>query len=472
MTLAELHLTDPLAATLDRLGWSGDDPLVRDTTPTAARGHNLVVVTPPAPGYAIPALAGLLARARSGDDRRGVLALSPGELVSEWGPLVGELLAGSDLRGLVALSRGRAAKRLQAGWPDLLVAAPATALELRRRSLLAVDRLASVLLLWPERWDDDEVSTSLMPDVGRDTQRVIVTSAPAQSAGFVERHAWRAMTMGLSPEEPVPQGPVRTVAVPWHRRVGVLPEVVEALDPDSLAIWTVDRSRHEEIRRSLSGLGIPVEVSHRRPGAAQVVVAFDQPAPARLGELLGIGEVVLLVPPGTESWVSRLASPRHPLTAPGALAAATDAAARRRARIERTLELPDLESHLIALAPLFERHDSSTVAAALYQLWMAEERTDRATSPEPARSEIARLWVGVGRKDEAGPNDFVGLLANELQMDRGSIGRIDVRETYSLIEVPAEAADRIAQAMTGRMIRRRRVVARVDRKAGRQSNTK
>ena len=467
MTLAELHLTDPLAATLDRLGWSADDPLVRDTTPTTARGHNLVVVTPPAPGYAVPALAGMLARARAGDDQRGVLALCPGELLAEWGLLVGELMAGSDLQGLVALGPRRATKRLQGRPPDLLVAAPATALELRRRSLLPVDRLAGVLLLWPEQWGEAEALTSLMSDVGRDTQRVIVTSAPAQSAAVIERHAWRAMTMGLPVEEPVPQGPVRTVAVPWNRRVAVLQEVAEAMDPESVAVWTVDRSRHDEIRRALGGLGIPVEVTHRPPKPTEVVVAFDQPSSDRLGELLSVGDVVLLVPPGTESWVTRIAAPRRLLPVPGALEAATEAASRRRGRIERALEHQNLESHLIALAPLFERHDPSAVAAALYQLWIADERTERATSAEPARAEVARVWVGVGRKDEAGPNDLVGLLANELQVDRSVIGRIDIRETYSLIEVPAEAAERIAHAMTGRTVRRRRVVARVDRKGGR-----
>jgi len=55
--LEELHLSPPIAAALTRLGWSADDALTREAAPTAARGHNLVLVIPPSPTAAPPALA-------------------------------------------------------------------------------------------------------------------------------------------------------------------------------------------------------------------------------------------------------------------------------------------------------------------------------------------------------------------------------------------------------------------------------
>ena len=69
--LEDLHLTPPIASALARLGWSADDPLVREAAPTAARGHNLVLVLPPSPAAATPALAGMLSRLGARSRRPG-----------------------------------------------------------------------------------------------------------------------------------------------------------------------------------------------------------------------------------------------------------------------------------------------------------------------------------------------------------------------------------------------------------------
>jgi len=54
-------------------------------------------------------------------------------------------------------------------------------------------------------------------------------------------------------------------------------------------------------------------------------------------------------------------------------------------------------------------------------------------------------------------------MAKELRVPREDIGRIDLRETFSLIELPAGDAERIAQSLNGRTIRRRKVTARLER---------
>jgi hypothetical protein len=48
-------------------------------------------------------------------------------------------------------------------------------------------------------------------------------------------------------------------------------------------------------------------------------------------------------------------------------------------------------------------------------------------------------------------------------VDRGKIGKIEVRELYTLVELPARDIEQIAGQVNGLMIRRRRVTARVDR---------
>lgn len=457
--LEALHLTRPIAAALTRLGWRADDALLREAAPTAARGHNLVLVLPPSPAAATPALAGMLSRLGGG--RTGLL-LAPAAQLDEWGRIVHHVVGDSGLRVQVAHGTARATRRLRGDDVDLLVTTPETAVALQRRAALHADALESVFLAWPEAWEDEETVSPLMQDLSKEAQRIVATSASDRAGALVERYARRALTLSDGAMDGAPLGPVRTVSVPWGGRVAALPDLVELLDPTSLAVWTADRGAHEPIAAAI-GLGEPEgRVVEGDAPRSQVVIAFDLPSPGRLRQLLSAGEVVLLVPPGTERYVERVATPRRPLRLPGALDAATTAAAAHRAAIVRALETGSPDRALLTLAPLFERHDPAAVAAALYQLWTsaAGAATPVALPDIPA---TARVYVGVGKKDGATVNDLVAVLTKELRLERGKIGRVELRDAYSLVELPAQDAERVAGALNGVTIRRRRVTARVDR---------
>jgi ATP-dependent RNA helicase DeaD len=126
------------------------------------------------------------------------------------------------------------------------------------------------------------------------------------------------------------------------------------------------------------------------------------------------------------------------------------------------LETGKPDRALLTLAPLFERHDPAAVAAALFDLWTSSSPAE-APSRVPDIPATAKLFVGVGKKDGATANDFVAVLTKDLRVERGKIGRIELREAYSLIEIPAQDAEKVALALNGVTIRRRKVTARVDR---------
>jgi ATP-dependent RNA helicase DeaD len=455
----DLHLTAPIAAAVERLGWSPDDPSLRESTPTAARGHNLVVVAPPSPAYAVPALAGMLSRL--GPGVRGLLLCAEAQL-GEWGALVTSL-GGDSLRIQVARGTARAMRRLKAAEVDLIVTSPDTALALHRRSALAPEDIGAVFLAWPESWESTTSLAPLMQDLSKDAQRIVGTGAADQADDLVERYARRALTVGLPPADtasPPPTGPVRTAGVSWERRAQSLADLVEIMDPVSIAVWTLDRSRHDDIARILP-IGDPAVtlVTGDAPKAA-VVVAFDLPTSPRLRQLLSAGEVVLLVPPGTESYVERTASPRRPLRLPGLVDAITAEAAARRATIARAIDEKRPDAALLTLAPLFERFDPSAVAAAVYELWISSAAAAPAVPDIPS---TAKIYVGIGKKDGATVNDLVAVLTKDLRVGREHIGRVELRDAYSLVEIPAPEAERVASALNGATIRRKRITARVDR---------
>jgi DbpA RNA binding domain len=457
-TFHDFHIQAPIGAALERLGWSADDPRVRDAAPTTARGNNLVAYTPPMPAHAAPGLAGLLSRLLAGG--RGLI-LAPASQLDEWGALIHELTRDSGLRVQVAHGMSRATRRLRSGAVDLVVATPETALTLAGRSALRMEEITALFLAWPESWADEDKITPLMQDLPKDALRVIYTANPDRIGVLTERYARKALTIGAPAEGHSPVGPVRTVSVAWSRRVPALADLVEILDPASLVIWTADRSRHAAIAQVVPGREPDVSVVTGDAPSAETIIAFDLPTEEHLRQLVGAGEVVLLVPPEAESYAARIAAPRRPLQLPSLVDSVMDSASGQRAAIIRGIEQGKPERALLTLAPLFERHDPAAVAAALFDLWTGSAP---AASPElhniPATSKI---YVGLGKKDGATANDFVAVLTKELRFERSKIGRIELRDAYSLIEIPSQDAEKLAGALNGTTVRRKRVTARVDR---------
>ena len=96
----------------------------------------------------------------------------------------------------------------------------------------------------------------------------------------------------------------------------------------------------------------------------------------------------------------------------------------------------------------------------------SRRRRGRTAPAAPAAPAIAKVWVSIGKKDGVTPADLVGALTKELRVERTAIGRVELRDGFCLIELPAADADRIAQALSGKMIRKVRVTARLDRVPG------
>jgi len=460
----ELHVAPPVAASLEALGWSASHPRIREVTATTARGHNAVVISPPVPAWAAPALAGVVSRLAAAPGSRALL-VSPPEAVAEWGAHLAALCPGTSLRLLAASGPSRATRLLQQGEVDLLVTSADTALTLLQRSALKTDALTAVVLAWPERWPGEEFLTLLMQDLPKDAQRVIISADAEGAAALAERYARRALVVG-PPRGAETQGPVRMAAAPWHRRVAAVGELIELLDPATVTVWTVDRRLHPMLQAALAGSAPSAHLTTTLPDTpGGLIIAVDLPDAETLTGLLAAGDVILLVPPGAETWLATVAAPRRPVLLPGFMDVGHAEVRRRRQAVAQAIESLDALEPALVLAPLFERHEAPVVAAALYRLWSSQP-APRSEPATPGTGAVTRVWIGVGRRDEVGVNELVAFLTREVAVDKAQIGRIEVRESFSLVEVPQAEAERIAEAVGGRTLRRRRLVARVDRGPG------
>ncbi len=94
------------------------------------------------------------------------------------------------------------------------------------------------------------------------------------------------------------------------------------------------------------------------------------------------------------------------------------------------------------------------------------DRGPRRDAPRRGRRpewDTARLFVGVGRLDGLRPGDLVGAIANETGLPGHAIGAIEIADRFALVEVPAEVANTVIDALRGTKIRGRRPNVRFDR---------
>jgi len=460
--LEALHLTPNVAARLASAGWTAEHTPVRAAVPVAARGTNLIVAAPPSPAWAGPALAGLLSRAAAEAGGLTVL-LCPADAVEEWARLVSFLAADTRLRLGAAQTPGRLTRLLRSDAVDLVVTSPNNAEELVRHATLKMEGVAAVGLIWPERWPDPESITRLSADLPAESQRLLITADPVAAGPLIERYAWRAAVADLlgaaAAGDPLQ---VRSVPVSWRGRLAALAELVEQLDPESCAVWTADTRDHGAIRAALAASGATAEVTTAVPAAASLILAYDLPAPAVLRQLAAAGDTVLLVPPGAEAYAGRIAPRRRPLHLLGALDRARSELETARRQVAGLLQGEQATEGLLAIAPLLERYEAPAVAAALWQLWRARPAATAAPIARPPSS--VRLWIGAGTRDDVGQSDVMGALTRYAAVPREAIGKIEIRESFTLVELGSGVdAEAVAEKVTGRSIGKRRLVARVDR---------
>jgi ATP-dependent RNA helicase DeaD len=96
------------------------------------------------------------------------------------------------------------------------------------------------------------------------------------------------------------------------------------------------------------------------------------------------------------------------------------------------------------------------------------EKPRRSKRGEPITPDwnVARLYVGAGRKSNIRPADLVGAIVNEAGVDPRAIGAIQITDRFSLVEVPDEMADDIISTLRAATIKGRRVPVRRDREQG------
>jgi ATP-dependent RNA helicase DeaD len=211
------------------------------------------------------------------------------------------------------------------------------------------------------------------------------------------------------------------------------------------------------------------------PGTTMVLL-FDLPASREeLRELVGADSprVIAVIQPRQLTSLRALAGGGavQPITLPQAALRARDRDAAVRDELGQELAKGDFGRELLALEPLLDRYDGIEVAAATLRLLESARHalsTLQASSGanDGKATDMARLFITVGERNGVRPGDLVGAITAVAGITSAEIGRIELRDTHSLVEVASNVADSVAEKLTGTSIRGRRAVARMDQERG------
>jgi len=397
-------------------------------------------------------------------------------------------LAGERAIVSLAATSAKRAERLLRARPAHVVAGTAEELlALVQSTSLKLEHVKAIVLAWVDELvasSGESALETLLADAPKDTARVVVASAVTPTVeALVERYARRARRVGVSSEsagEPIALG---YVIAATGARLNTLRRILDELDPPSAIVYVRSDETEREVREALQALGYPEDVVRvSRSGGAEaidLVVLFDLPANREeLREAVGAQpqRVIAMTLPRQLASLTVLAGGGAitPVTLSEAGTRARSREAALRAELRDTLSSGKFARELLALEPLLDEFDGVEIAAAALQLLEKARATPRrAAVPDaahaPARAastatagSTVRLFVSVGGMDNARPADLVGAIVNEAGINRENIGRVEIRDNHSLVEVNAAVADDVAAKLTGKMIRGRRVQARVD----------
>jgi len=369
-----------------------------------------------------------------------------------WIPSVSPVFAATGLT--------RTERVLRTGTPRTLVGTPATLLELVRRAALKLADVAVVAVAWPETFSADarEALETLLGE-SRQAQHLLATTDDATLGDLASRYAHRAPVAVCGRPPALPELSVRVVTVDDQRRPWAVREALDVLAPASAVVWEPLPARLDRWREFARDPQVRV-VSDPGEDRVALAIATDLPSTEALQALgAGADEVVVLIRPAQLGYLQRIVRNTRPLHLRSESDRARDRAARLRQRVRERLDTGGLDAELLALGPLFDEWDPAAVAAAAAAL-AAEPPAPPATSL-PA---WVKVRLDVGNRDRLRPADVVGAILNSVGLPKDAVGRVDIRDGYTIVEIRAEHAEAAARGLGGITLRGRKVAARIDRR--------
>ena len=495
---ASLGLAAGLVDAAAAAGFDAPTPIQRQSIPVLRRGGNAVLLAGSGSGVTAAYALGLLDRLHS---EPGEAEPEPAEPEpAEPGPLRPRVLVvapteerAADVgRTLTRLGGDRTVRALTLAWgargvPAIVVGSVGevvrsvreSALKLDAVEALVIDRLDATLSI-----EGPGALETIAAAIPAAAQRVVTAAEAGKPVErFVEAHVRRPLT--IPPRsievEPVPReapiGELSYVVAPAPRKPAALARILRRPRAEPPVVVTRCIRGAETLRAELGlrgfaveGTGPDVHIRAASESGPAPLIAYDVPVEAASLAAMDLRDGLVIVEPDELPHLRSLAAAANvTLKAVGAHRAARGSVAAFRDAIRRALRDEDLDAQVVLLEPLLVEHDPVEVAAALSALLRSKRVEAAPAAPSAERPSekppaFVRLFVSAGHRDNIRPGDLVGAITGEASAAGEQVGRIEIRDTFSVVEVESGIADRVIRALNGTTLRGRSLRVDYDRR--------
>jgi ATP-dependent RNA helicase DeaD len=377
--------------------------------------------------------------------------------------------------GVVAATASPRASRLLRNAPaHVVTGAPAELVVLLQSSALKLQEVRGIVLAWLDpilETPDATPLETLLGELPKDAARVVLAAelTPAYEA-VIERYARRARRAVEASDDDAKSLSAEYVSASPTARGASLRRLLDALDMPRAELYargeairtegiSIARSlgyANEAVRLSVSGdaagsdplvlLELPVSREEMRALAGTTgrkLYALIQPSQlGSLRTLLGGGMV-------------------SPVTLIEAAERARGKDAALRASLRDVLTSGDVRREVLALEPLLAEFDGIEIAAAALRMLEQQKPVRTATAAAQA-GPMQRLFLNLGEKDGIRAQEIITAITSEAGIPGSQVGKVEVRDTHSLVEVASGVAELVVGKITGAVVRGRKVQARLD----------
>ncbi|MEJ2217628.1 MAG: DEAD/DEAH box helicase [Gemmatimonadota bacterium] len=486
----DLGLRAELVEAARARGWEAPSSLQRASIPVIRRGGNAVLRGSAGAGVLGAYGLALLDRVAGADAATiplQALVLTPTPEVAA--AVANSLASLADAAGVRVHASGP-------GWPDrfadaaILAATPRAVLDALSASRLKLEGVQTLVLddagaLF--KLGDTQALEAVTDALPRDAQRVVVGDLEGAVADFVERHVRRALTFPPVPADAQAQAQAREGGrVGYMVAENKLDALAGLLERAPVPVVCRTQARAESVARELALRGFaevtPVTGPAHAP-ADDPVISYDAPFDA--DELAGRHAAggAVIVRAREVAHLRRIAATAGigleavATSPPGGMVRDLEAF---RNQLREAIGSGDLAAQLLVLEPLLNEASLAEVAAAACLLARRREVSAPEQAPAQRRSQQApaakapppgepfvRLFVSIGQRDDVGPGDILGAITGEAGIEGSRVGRIDIGDTFTTVEVESALARRVIDALNGTTLRNRSLRVDYDRKGPR-----
>lgn len=131
-------------------------------------------------------------------------------------------------------------------------------------------------------------------------------------------------------------------------------------------------------------------------------------------------------------------------------------------KVKNVINTEDLEKQILIVEKMIEEdYTSLETAAALLKMAMSNEEGNEDSGNDfgntGAAQGMVRFFINVGRKDRVKAKDIVRAIAEKTGLSSSIIGKIDIYDKFSFVEIPDNSAQDVLSAMNGSKMKGRSI---------------